>query len=159
MQKNSHLACAAAYCSIAWVLLVFGSATAGLGQTAASSHCLSYEPSVVTLTGTLVRKTFPGPPNYEDVRHGDRPETYWFLKLSNPICVDEDKAQPDLNPAHKDIRTIQLVVSSELYKKYKYMMGLRVVATGRLFGEQTIHHRTPVLLTVETLAQADKPGR
>ncbi|HEV7553187.1 MAG TPA: DUF4431 domain-containing protein [Candidatus Angelobacter sp.] len=120
---------------------MFGSATAGLGQTTASSRCLSYEPSVVTLTGTLVSKTFPGPPNYEDVRHRDKPETYWFLKLSNPVCVDEDKAQPDLNPVHKDIRTVQLAVFSELYKKYKYMVGGRVVATGTLFGEHTAHHR------------------
>jgi hypothetical protein len=159
MQRNNRPAYAAACCSIAWALLVFGSATAGLGQTAASSHCLSYEPSVVTLTGTLVRKTFPGPPNYEDVRHGDRPETYWFLKLSKPVCVDEDKAQPDLNPAHKKIRTIQLVVPVEFYKKYKDLLGQQVVVTGTLFGAHTAHHVTPVLLTVVSLAKANQPER
>jgi hypothetical protein len=142
------------------VFLLFLLSSAGsFTQVAAKSHCLSYEPSVVKLTGTLVRKTFPGPPEYTSVRRGDRPEVYWLVNLAQPVCVDEDKAQPDLNPAHKDIRTVQLVVFSELYKKYKYMVGGRVVATGTLFGEHTAHHRTPVLLTVVSLAKADQPER
>jgi hypothetical protein len=47
--------------------------------------CLSYEPSVVRLTGTIVRETFPGAPNYASVEQGDKPEVYWFLNLSRPI--------------------------------------------------------------------------
>src|SRR5262245_14381421 len=100
MQVASRRACVLSV--IAWVVWSF--ARPAVAQ-AASSHCLSYEPSVVKLTGTLVRKTFPGPPNYEDISRGDRPETYWLLVLSRPACVDADKAQPDLNPAHDDIRT------------------------------------------------------
>jgi uncharacterized protein DUF4431 len=125
------------------------------GQTKGNrSACLAYEPAVVRLMGTLVRKTFPGPPEYKDLSRGDRPETYWLLVLSQPACVDEDSVQPDLNPAHDNIRTMQLVVSEELNKKYKYLVGRRIVATGTLFGEHTAHHRTPVLLTVKTMAAA-----
>src|SRR5271169_3126831 len=67
-----------------------------------SSGCLSYESSVVTLNGTIIRKTFPGPPNYESVRRGDKPEVYWLIVLSRPICVDKDELNPDLNPAQTD---------------------------------------------------------
>lgn len=144
--------------TIATMLLLASWAIACFGQDAGRS-CLSYDPSVVQLTGTLVRKTFPGPPEYKSVRGGDRPETSWFLNLLVPVCVDQDAEQPDLSPAHKDVRTIQLVVSADFYKKYKYLVGRRVVVSGTLFGEFTGHHHTPVLLTVSTLAKAEQRVR
>ena len=119
------------------------------------SGCLSYEPSAVELHGTIIRETFPGPPNYASIRGGDKPEEYWFVVLSDPICVDQDKAEPDLNPAQKDIHKIQLVFrSADIYKTQKDLVGKRVVAKGMLFGANTGHHHTPVLLTVSTLSKA-----
>jgi hypothetical protein len=129
------------------------------GQKTIESRCLSYEPSVVKLTGILQHKVFPGPPNYEDLRRGDAPEVIWLLNLASPICVDQDKAQPDLNPAHKGIRTIHLVVPVEFYSKYKDLLGKQVIVTGTLFGAHTVHHRTPVLLTLSGLAEAHEPLR
>jgi hypothetical protein len=73
--------------------------------------------------------------------------------------VDQDKAQPDLNPAHKRIRTIHLVVPVEFYSKYKDLLGKQVIVTGTLFGAHTVHHRTPVLLTLSGLAEAHEPLR
>jgi hypothetical protein len=117
----------------------------------APAGCLSYEPVVVHVHGTLIRKTFPGPPNYEDIRKGDAAETFWFLRLGSPICVNEDKSEPELNPSQKDIRRVQLVLEAGAYDKYKALLGQRVVATGTLFGSHTGHHHTPVLLTVNSL--------
>ena len=118
--------------------------------------CLSYEPSVVQLKGAIVRKTFPGPPNYENIERGDKAEEAWLLVLSEPICMRQDKKDPDLNPAQQDIRQIQLVFSdASPYKIHKELVGKKVVASGTLFGAQTAHHRTPVLLTVKTLATAN----
>jgi hypothetical protein len=135
------------------MLFLTGLSAACVAQTQSTNECISYEPSVVKLTGTLVRKTFPGPPNYESVRKGDRSETYWLLELPRPICVDESKEQRD--PAQKDVRRIQLVVNEETYKNQKALVGRRVVATGTLFGAITGHHHTPVLLQVKTLAKAE----
>jgi hypothetical protein len=53
---------------------VLVSTNSAMGQSTSLSPCLSYEPAVVTLSGTLVRKTFPGPPNYKSVKKGDKPE-------------------------------------------------------------------------------------
>lgn len=142
-------------CAKIAVLLLLISSTRCFGQKMIESRCLSYEPSVVKLTGILQHKVFPGPPNYEDLRRGDAPEVIWLLNLAAPICVDQDKAQPDLNPAHKKIRTIQLVLPVEFYSKYKDLLGKQIIVTGKLFGAHTIHHRTPVLLTVSSLAGAD----
>jgi hypothetical protein len=139
---------------IAGLLLLFSTTYSG-GQTSTSVPCLSYEPVVVRIAGTLGRKTVPGPPNYESIRNGDRPETYWFVKLSKPICVGEDEKEPDLNLAKKDVGSIQLVLAPDAYAAYKELVGKRVVASGTLFGAITAHHHTPVLLTVRTLSTAN----
>ena len=133
-------------------LLVLFSTTCSLGQTGTSEPCLSYEPVVVNIAGSLERKTVPGPPNYESVRSGDRRETYWFVKLSRPVCVGEDEKEPDLNPAKKGVGSIQLVLSRDGYAAYKELVGKRVMVSGTLFGAITGHHHTPVLLTVRTLS-------
>ena len=123
-----------------------------LCQTNGRPKCFSYEPSPVSLTGTLVRKTFPGPPNYENIRKRDKPETAWLLELDRPACVDEDKTDPDLNPAQAEVHQAQLVLMPEQYRSYKTLVGHKVTAIGTLFGAHTAHHHTPVLLTVRNLS-------
>jgi hypothetical protein len=137
------------------VFLLFTTATACLGQVASAAGCLQYGPRVVRITGTLIRRTFPGPPGYESIREGDKPETYWLLDLSSPVCVDEDKVYPEFEPAHKQVRRIQLVLDPKAYKENKGLVGKRVAVTGTLFSEQTGHHHTPVLLVVTTLGNAE----
>ena len=124
--------------------------SAAIGQTARSA-CVSYEPAVVGLHGTLSRKTVAGPPEYSDIRKGDKPETFWFLVLDSPVCVNEDKSQPDLNPRLEGIRELQLVLEPAMYKTYRKLVNKRVVASGTLFGAHTIHHRTPVLLMIRDI--------
>jgi hypothetical protein len=136
------------------LMLGLGLAFVGSAQPSAETRCLGYEPAVVKLTGTLTRETFPGPPNYESVRDGDKPETYLILNLAHPVCVDADKTDTGLNPAQKDIRRVQLVFTGTTGDaKYKDFVSKEVVATGTLFAAQTGHHHTPVLLTVKNLAR------
>jgi len=122
-------------------------------QAKSRSGCLAYEPDVVKLEGKLITGTFPGPPNYESIRKGDKAETYWLLDLSTPICVDQDQKDPDLNAAQKDVRRVQLVIKPEFYKTNAALVGKQVLATGTLFAGITGHHHTPVLLTVTTLTE------
>jgi hypothetical protein len=123
---------------------------------AQGTTCLSYEPVVVELTGVIVRETFPGPPNYESVKDGDQPEVHWLLNLPQPICVNEDKESPDLNPAQVGIRRIQLVfMDPKAYKSYKPLVGKTVLAKGTLYGAISGHHHTPVLLTVTSITKAE----
>src|SRR6266436_5345566 len=115
------------------VLLLLLSPAACVAQLEPSG-CRSYEPTVVGLHGTLIRKTFPGPPNYSDIRKGDKAETYWLLNLDSPICVNQDMSEPDLNPSQKDVRRVQLVLDQQAYDRHKTLLGKRIVATGSLFG-------------------------
>jgi len=135
-------------------ILIF---VACLGQTWAQSKpaCYDYEPVEVKLTGTIISRTFPGPPNYESIREGDEPETYWLLRMPKAVCVNS-REPGDIYEAKTNIHRIQLVFSSEAaYKTYGRLLGKRVRATGTLYARFTGHHKTPVLLTVTSLARAE----
>jgi hypothetical protein len=111
---------------------------------ASAQNCLSYDVAGVKLTGTISRKTFPGPPNYESIRRGDEPETYWILHLARPICTT---AGTD-NDAESNVTKIQLILAPKQYALYRKFVGARarVRVTGKLSHAITGHHHTPVLL-------------
>jgi Domain of unknown function (DUF4431) len=91
-----------------------------------AAHCLQYQP--VSLAGTLVRQTYPGPPDYESVTQGDRPEEIWVLLLDEFICVE------DSYPYSREYgqREIQLVLGAEQYEQYRGLLGKRVIVSGPL---------------------------
>jgi hypothetical protein len=95
---------------------------------------------------------FAWPPNYESIRKGDRPETAWILQLDAEVCIEQSKQDPLLDSAHQGIRKVQLVFLRDTRApNYEQSVTKRVTAKGTLFGAHTEHHRTDVLLTVETL--------
>jgi hypothetical protein len=118
---------------------------------ASAQGCLSYDVAGARLTGTISRKTFPGPPNYESVRRGDKPETYWILHLARPICTT---AGAD-NDAESNVSDIQLILTPKqyaLYRKFVGRKGRAVTATGKLSHAITGHHHTQVLLEVTSIS-------
>jgi hypothetical protein len=120
--------------------------------TAAAQNCLSYDTDSVRLSGTISRKTFPGPPNYESIKRGDEPETYWVLHLSSPICTT---ASAD-NDAESGVMDLQLILTRKQYALYKKFVGrrARVTIKGKLSHAITGHHHTPVLMEVVNISQA-----
>ena len=105
--------------------------------------CLSYEPDEVVLKGTIRRHTFAGPPNYESIAKGDRPERYWLLHLAQPICVSASSQWEK----ETGVSAVQLILT----KYDKTLVGRKVVATGTLFRAHTGHHHTKVVLTVSSI--------
>jgi hypothetical protein len=155
MRKTMFLKCART--TLGMLILISGvqHAWGGSGKT-----CLSYEPTVVKVTGTMISRTYPGPPNYESIRAGDEPETYWFLVLPRPICVKQADPSDPINEAKSGIRRIQLITQDEKADAiYGRLIGKRVVATGKLYGSVTMHHKTPVLLWVNTLVAQPAPPK
>ena len=132
------------------LVLLFGVGFSVHGQTA--QRCLSAEPAAVTLKGRITRRTFAGRPNYESIKKGDEPETYWILHLARPVCVlgDDFNDQPE-----KNVSKVQLVFSgSEPYARYKKFFSKRVVVGGKLFHANTGHHHTKVLIMVSGMKGA-----
>ena|SRR5437763_16334425 len=125
------------------LLLIVGAFSALCGTVAA--QCLDYEPAVVHLSGTISRRTFPGPPNFQSVARGDNLERVWLLRLTQPICVNV----ADHFDFHEDRqREIQLVLTPESYQRFRHFVWQRVTATGTLFHAFDGHHHRKLLLTV-----------
>ena len=111
-------------------------------------HCMSYEPAVVTLYGVIHRKTFAGRPNYESIKDGDEPETYWILRVNKPICVEANgrgSDDPDNQP-ESGVSQLQMNLDEKQYAQYKDLLGKQVSVTGKLAHAFTGHHHTNVRL-------------
>lgn len=131
--------------SIALVALALSSAIAE------PQPCLPFEPAVTTIVGKLIRRTLPGPPNYESIKTGDAPETYWFVIPARPFCV-RGTLGDDLNRADvANVSTVQLILLPDEYKTQAHLMGQSVKVTGTLSTAITGHHHTPVVLQVTTI--------
>ena len=107
--------------------------------------------------GVLTRRVFPGPPNYQDVRKGDKPEPTYILRLQKPICVSGD----EFIDAQKKIDRIQIFpkdASNEaklLWKELRKLVGKPVVVEGsEPFGAHTGHHHAPLLLPITKISIA-----
>jgi hypothetical protein len=138
-------------------LIYLGAALAGSMMLATRPSadvpsCLSYA-RPVQLSGSLVRRTFPGPPNYQSVAAGDLPEIYWLVQLDKPICVDRDADDP-MNGPTAGVTAVQLVLTPEQYNIYGNLVGHHLSVEGRLFSAFTGHHHTPVLMEKVTFVKA-----
>jgi hypothetical protein len=110
--------------------------------------CLNYEKVTVQLTGRIVIRTFPGPPNYESIKEGDKPERPWFLRLSKPICMNAD-SDGDFNMAEARVSDIHLVLHPEHFRKLRTIMKKGpVTLSGTLFHSFNAQHHAPVLMRV-----------
>jgi len=116
-----------------------------------SNECLKYEPTVVQLLGTIEIITYPGPPNYEDIKAGDIPEACAFLVLESPICVADD-SKSDINTEREVNQSrVQLVPSDSVRNFKTYADGKRYRLAGTLFHAFTGHHRAAILMVVKTI--------
>ena len=113
---------------------------------ASSPACLSYYPAEVTLKGALRRQTFPGPPNFKSVAHGDESQTGFYLHLEDPVCtVSADETSADRYPV-QDVPVVQLVLSSSGYQALQPCIGRSIAVRGQLFASFTGHHHARLLL-------------
>ena len=122
----------------------------------AANKQVSYEPSVVELSGELKRETFPGRPNYESIKSGDEIETHYYLSLDQKINViknTNDKSTSINDESVKNVGVLQLVISkdSDWAKLKNAGLGASVNIKGTLFKRHTGHHHSRVLLEVQNI--------
>ncbi len=129
---------------------------AAFASVAASQNLdtLSYGPADVTITGVVVARTFPGSPNFESIKKGDKPEVFWILNLPKPVSV-RGVPNDDIDIAETKISRIQLVFEKpKLYHTYRTLLNRAVKVTGTLLHAMSGHHHTAVLLTVSKMTGA-----
>jgi len=114
---------------------------------AQAAECFSYT-GETTLTGKLVRRTFPEQPNYESIAKGDAAASYFFIVSRQPICVSEGENSDGLEPAESAVARIQLVfIDGKPYRYLRPYLGKQVVCRGSLYHAHRGHHHSPVLLS------------
>jgi hypothetical protein len=139
---------------------IFLMASIGCGSTQPSNAASCIELKQVQpfrFEGVLTRRIFPGPPNYQNVHKGDKPEPAYILRLRKPICAMGDA----LVDSSKQIDRIQVFPADAdtdgqpLWKDLRRLVGRSVTVEGREpFGAHTGHHHAPLLLPITNISIA-----
>lgn len=112
---------------------------------AQAATCNQYEPADASLSGTLTRQVFPGPPGFEDVVTGDEPQVGFYLSLSEPLCMSGNENESDIGVEDNET-LVQLVLQATDYDNLRPYLDQPVVLKGTLFGAITGFHHTQVLM-------------
>lgn len=108
-----------------------------------------YEPAVSTIHGTLSSKVYWGPPGYGEDTTVDEKENVYLLVLDKGINIQAPKKDlsDGYNAAINNVMQLQLVNQQSL----DAYLNKNVTVTGTLFGAQTGHHHTDILLDVKSI--------
>jgi len=125
-------------------------------QFSLANQTVYFEPRTVTLDGTVITLKFPGPPNYESIKSGDRDETGPYLILDNPIDIKlSSNAQMGNDEPTKNVKLIQLIILNDCDQD-KVKEGNQVHITGTLSSALTGHHHARVLLDINKISVVSK---
>ncbi len=111
-----------------------------------TDSCHHYRPAPVSLTGRLIRRTVPGPPNYQSIARGDRPQVADLLILDAPICTIPDYKDSPNTDAFQGQDTIQVRRAESTWRDVGRLTGRRVIVTGTLSEWALGPDRTPVVI-------------
>lgn len=109
----------------------------------------------ITLSGILQIKAFPGPPEYSSIEHGDRADFCWVLNLDKEsFILALNTPVPELSLDFRDIikwpnaNEVFLFPDQNVDESFRRNRGQHISISGYLFHAHTIHHYSPILLTV-----------
>ncbi len=117
-------------------------------QSAYAAETLKYEPTLVSLTGKLVKKEFFGPPGYGEDPKRDSKEHAAILLLTQPIRVVAEK-DDQFNETRENVKEVQLINIKRIALSPYYQKKVQV--TGKLSSGITGHHHTDVLIEIDTI--------
>jgi hypothetical protein len=127
-----------------------------LASTAADAQSACFDLSKSephALTGMLSHRIFPGPPNFNDVQNGDRPEPGYLLTLAKPICLTGDEFADSSNLFSE----VQLVATDKTGKALRALLNSNVdVTLSRPMAAQTGHHHRPLVAWVVAISAASR---
>jgi hypothetical protein len=127
---------------LAWKYLI--GALASITVCTAHASCIDYGPA--RLTGTVVRQTYAGPPDYESVTKGDQPLVIWVLQLDPSLCVIDAQGRYSKEYA---AREIQLQWQAGGLEPFRALLGRKVTVTGELIRGGARHDKRLVIVASE----------
>ncbi len=149
---NCHIPAAMTRAIALVLLLLPWSSSCGASGPSEEERWVSYEPTVIELSGMLTVSMRFGPPNYGENPETDEPLKIPVLVLSEPVNVRGDPdAEVNIESVH-GVKEIQLIFLRQ--RNYDGLVNSRVVARGTLSHAVSGHHFTEVVMTVEDLGAA-----
>jgi len=125
-------------------------------QLSLANQIVYFEPRTVELEGIIVTLKFPGPPNYESIKNGDRDETGPYLILNNPIDIKlSSNVQMGNDEPTNPVKLIQLIVLND-HDWDKVKEGNQAHITGTLSSALTGHHHARILLDIHEISIISK---
>ncbi|HEI2561858.1 TPA: DUF4431 domain-containing protein [Escherichia coli] len=95
----------------------------------------------ITVSGTLERRFFYGPPGWGENKSEDKKIYFLSLKLDKLLpCIN------DLEDSDNWRYNVQLILSKQDYEHYHHFIKHHAIVTGSIMLAQTGYHITPVLL-------------
>jgi hypothetical protein len=125
-------------------VLLVAAVLASVAAQPQANTCYRFEADSVALAGRVIRRVYPGRPNYESVKAGDEPDTVFVLQLERPLCTRAS----DLGEARKDVREVQLYFSKDDARMVRVLRGRSVVLRGTLQEGIWGWHHLSVMLHV-----------
>ena len=107
-----------------------------LTASLASANPLPYEPTIVTLQGTLLSADGMTPDGAK--------LKFPAIRLAKPISVPED--EPRDWPAEKNVVLLHMALDEKNMAAFKRLKGQTVKVTGGLFHPDNGNHQTDVLI-------------
>jgi hypothetical protein len=109
---------------------------------AAEPQCLRYGPEVVSLSGTVIYRTFSDA--------AGQPERVLLLLLDEPICVEAlNDERSDLYVDEGDQIVIHLNMGPAVSGQEQILSGQRASVSGTLYHRHTSHHHADLVLLVK----------
>jgi hypothetical protein len=125
--------------------LASGAASADAQETVTPPSCVYFDSdSSGVWYGTLTRLTFPGPPNYESIVGGDRPEQVIALVLPQDACWAFEN-----HVFHAQL--LQLTGEPKVLAAAAALIGQEVEVDAKTTLAASGHHHTPMMLDVSSI--------
>ena len=113
---------------------------------AGDKKSVAYEPTVVTLSGTIVKEKFG-----DDAAPVNRGKSAWILRLDQRISVPA-KVGDEIDLKEENVSEIHLNIDQTKHPVPKKSFGkTHFTATGTLYHSHTTHHLRPIMMQVSTL--------
>ena len=122
----------------------------GLALLAWLSPSYAAEPTY-SAEGILLVGEFFGSPGYGEDRTEDELERSFYLQLPAPLATQLKNPPKDQELGNLQEYFLQLVITDKVRAQADQLVGAKVQVDGSLFTAHTGHHRTTMLMDVQSL--------
>jgi hypothetical protein len=121
------------------ILTLFFAGALLCANAALAADCLKAGQEVQQAEGRLERVTFT------DIDYGNQVEVAFILNLAKPACLD---GEDEYDKIESTLKIHVFSMDKAIDQRLRTNIGRQIRVIGWPFGEQTRHHRAPIVMNV-----------